>query len=31
MSWKSESSTNGATTSRSGSDPFYGAGIGFYL
>lgn len=31
LSWRSESSDGGSTTDRSGSDPFYGAGFGFYL
>jgi len=31
LSWKLESSVGGTTNSRSGTDPFYGAGVGFYL
>jgi OmpA-like transmembrane domain len=31
LSWRSESSDGSSTTDRSGSDPFYGAGFGFYL
>jgi len=32
LSWRSERSSNGVSmASRSGSDPFYGAGIAFYL
>ena len=31
LSWRSESSNGTSTTSQSGTDPFYGAGIGFYL
>ena len=29
--WKSELTFGGSTDSRSGSDPFYGVGVGFYL
>lgn len=29
--WSSELNVGGATTSRSGNDPLYGAGIGFYV
>jgi OOP family OmpA-OmpF porin len=29
--WRSELSFGGATDSRSGSDPFYGVGVGFYV
>jgi Outer membrane protein beta-barrel domain len=31
LSWRSERSSGASTSSQSGSDPFYGAGIGFYL
>jgi len=31
MSWRSERSNGASTSSQSGSDPFYGAGIGVYL
>ena len=31
IAWKSDRSASGATTSRSGTDPFYGLGVGFYL
>jgi hypothetical protein len=31
ISWKSEASSGGSTSSTSGTDTFYGAGIGFYL
>jgi OOP family OmpA-OmpF porin len=31
LSWKLESSVGGTTNSRSGTDAFYGAGVGFYL
>lgn len=31
LSWRSERSNGMSMTSRSGSDPFYGAGIAFYL
>jgi outer membrane immunogenic protein len=30
-SWKSDMAVGGTTTSRSGTDPFYGVGAGFYL
>jgi hypothetical protein len=31
LSWRSELSNGASTASRSGSDAFYGAGVGFYL
>lgn len=31
LSWRSELSDDGAKTERSGFDPFYGVGFGFYL
>jgi hypothetical protein len=31
LSWRSELSDDGSTTERSGFDPFYGVGFGFYL
>lgn len=31
LSWKLESNVGGTTGSRSGTDAFYGAGVGFYL
>jgi hypothetical protein len=31
MSWRSDLSNGGTTSSRSGTDPFYGAGVGFYF
>ena len=31
LSWKSDFSAGGATTSTSGTDSFYGVGVGFYL
>jgi len=31
MSWRSDFSNGGSTSSRSGTDPFYGAGVGFYF
>ena len=31
LSWRSERSIGASTASQSGSDPFYGAGVGFYL
>ena len=31
MSWRSERSNGASMSSQSGSDAFYGAGIGFYL
>src|SRR5688572_1669531 len=31
ISWKSEASSGGSTSSASGTDTFYGAGLGFYL
>ena len=31
LSWRSELSNGTSMTSQSGTDPFYGAGVGFYL
>jgi OmpA-like transmembrane domain len=31
MSWRSERSEGASSSSESGSDPFYGAGVGFYI
>jgi hypothetical protein len=31
LSWRSERSNGASIASQSGSDPFYGAGVGFYL
>ena len=31
MSWRSDLNNGGTTSSRSGTDPFYGAGVGFYF
>ena len=31
MSWRSELDNGASTSSRSGTDPFYGAGVGFYI
>jgi outer membrane immunogenic protein len=31
MSWRSERSEGASSSSGSGSDPFYGAGVGFYI
>jgi outer membrane immunogenic protein len=31
IDWKADQTVNGSTTGRSGTDAFYGAGIGFYL
>ena len=31
LEWKSDRSVSGTATSRSGTDPFYGVGAGFYL
>lgn len=31
LEWRSDRSVSGAATSRTGADPFYGAGLGFYL
>jgi len=31
LSWSGETSGAGATTSKTGTDPFYGVGVGFYI
>jgi len=31
LSWRSERTSGASMASQSGSDPFYGAGVGFYL
>jgi len=31
LSWSADSSVGGTTTSTTGTDPFYGVGVGFYL